>query len=356
MDKRPGWRKKIALELFRSLKRNRARLHELRTLSWECTLRCNLSCRHCGNDCHTSSEQPDMPVEDFLHVIDDITPFIEPSRLMVSFTGGEPLMRKDIERCGLELYTRGFPWGMITNGTLLNRSRLDSLLAAGLSSITVSLDGFEEPHNWLRKDPSCYEKTLEAVCMLSEEENITWDITTCVNQQNFENLLLFKEFLIELGVKEWRLSTLFPVKNDAETSKLQLSDKQFTWLMNFIRHCRQEGKIQTTYGCEGFLGNYEAEVRDQLFQCSAGISKASVLANGTISGCTSVRTHFYQGNIYKDKFMERWEDGFEMYRDRSWAQKGQCADCEVFRYCEGSGMHLYDNNNELLVCHYKKLI
>lgn len=40
MDKRPNIKKRIALELFRSIKKNRAKLHELRTLFWECTLRC----------------------------------------------------------------------------------------------------------------------------------------------------------------------------------------------------------------------------------------------------------------------------------------------------------------------------
>lgn len=48
MDKRPNIKKRIALELFRSIKKNRAKLHELRTLFWECTLRCNVSCRHAG--------------------------------------------------------------------------------------------------------------------------------------------------------------------------------------------------------------------------------------------------------------------------------------------------------------------
>ena len=89
MDKRPNIKKRIALELFRSIKKNRAKLHELRTLFWECTLRCNVSCRHCGSDCHVSASVPDMPVEDFLKVIDDITPYVEPNKVLVIFTGGE---------------------------------------------------------------------------------------------------------------------------------------------------------------------------------------------------------------------------------------------------------------------------
>ena len=80
-----------------------------------------------------------MPVEDFLKVIDDITPYVEPNKVLVIFTGGEALVRKDIEKCGLELYRRGYPWGIVSNGYLMTRERLDSLLASGLHSATISL-------------------------------------------------------------------------------------------------------------------------------------------------------------------------------------------------------------------------
>ena len=36
--------------------------------------------------------------------------------------------------------------------------------------------------------------------------------------------------------------------------------------------------------------------------------------------------------------------------------KRECADCKMFRYCEGNGMHLYDDEGNLLVCHYKRLV
>ena len=81
---------------------------------------------------------PDMPVEDFLKVIDDITPYVEPNKVLVIFTGGEALVRKDIEKCGLELYRRGYPWGIVSNGYLMTRERLDSLLASGLHSATIT--------------------------------------------------------------------------------------------------------------------------------------------------------------------------------------------------------------------------
>lgn len=356
MDKRPGFRKRLALELFRSIKRNRAKLHELHTLFWECTLRCNIACRHCGSDCHMSAQQPDMPMEDFLKVIDEMTPYVEPNKVMVTFTGGEVLVRKDLEACGLELYHRGYSWGIVSNGLLLTRERLDSLLAAGLRTVTISLDGFEKAHNWLRRHPKSFEQAVNAICMLVEEKAVVWDVVTCVNQQNIKDLMLFKDFLIEIGVKKWRIFTLLPVGSASQTPELELSNEQFTWILQFIRYCRKEGKIHLSYGCEGFLGNYEGEVRDQIYQCNAGISTASILADGSISGCPSIRSNFHQGNIYKDRFIDIWNNGFQKFRKREWARKGQCADCDMFRYCEGNGMHLHDDNENLLVCHYKRIL
>lgn len=355
MNKKPTLRKRIALELFRKIRKNRTTLHEMRVLFWECTLRCNISCRHCGSDCRVIANQPDMPVEDFLKVIDGITPHVNPNKVLIIFTGGEALVRKDLENCGLELYQRGFPWGIVTNGLFLTRERLDSLLASGLHTITVSLDGFAEAHNWLRGHPKSYEKALSAVKMLVEEKDITWDIVTCVNRKNIHDLPDFKRFLIENGVKNWRIFTIFPVGRAAQYPEFQLSDEEFTYVLNFIRDTRKEGLIHLSYGCEGFLGNYENEVRDHFYQCNAGINTASVLADGSISGCPSIRANFHQGNIYKDDMMDVWNNRFEVFRNRQWAKKGMCADCNLFRYCEGNGMHLHDGNGDLLFCHYHRI-
>ncbi|MCD7977816.1 MAG: TIGR04133 family radical SAM/SPASM protein [Tannerellaceae bacterium] len=356
MNKEPGIKKRIGLELFRQIRKNKVQLHELRTLFWECTLRCNISCLHCGSDCRVVANQPDMPVKEFLRVVDSITPHVNPNQVLIIFTGGEALVRKDIEACGIELYRRGYPWGIVTNGLLLTRQRLDSLLAAGLHTMTISLDGFKEDHNWLRGHDRSFDQAVGAIRMLTQEQEIVWDIVTCVNKNNLSYLQEFKEFLIETGVKRWRIFTIFPVGRAAEHPELQLSREEFTQVFEFIRQTRNEGKIRLSYGCEGFLGNYETEVRDSMFQCHAGVSVGSVLADGSISGCPSIRANFHQGNIYRDDFMQVWENGFKPYRDRSWTKKGECADCRMFRYCEGNGMHLYDNEEKLLFCHYNRLI
>lgn len=348
-------KQRVGLELWRSLCHNKAQLHPLRTLFWECTLRCNMACRHCGSDCKASTLTPDMPASDFLRAIDDIAPHVDPHKTFIIFTGGEALLRPDLEEVGLALYRRGFPWGLVTNGYLLNESRLDSLLCAGMHSITVSIDGFEEEHNWIRCHKDSFSRASHAIGLIAKERELLWDVVTCVNPHNYAHLEAFKDYLYGLGVRRWRVFTIFPMGRAAHDPELQLSQEQFRGTLDFIHRVRQEGKLHVSYACEGFLGDYETLVRDHHFYCRAGIEVASVLCDGSISGCTSIRSHFQQGNIYHDSLWQVWQERFAQYRNREWAHHGTCQGCKVWRYCEGSGMHLYDDNAQLLFCHYHRL-
>ena len=350
-------KKRVGLSLYKHYRRNEAKLHELTYLFWECTLRCNLNCLHCGSDCTVNNQVKDMPIKDFLKVIAQITPTINPNKTMIVMTGGEPLMRNDIEKCGLELYKRGFPWGIVTNGLFLSQKRLDNLLNSGLRAITISLDGFEEEHNWLRGKTTSFKKARNAIQITSKIKNIEFDVVTCVNKKSFPKLQQLRDELINWGVKKWRLFTIFPIGRAKDNQLLQLTNQQFTELFDFIKETRNDKKIKASYGCEGFLGNYEGEVRDEFFFCRAGISIGSVLADGSISACPSLRNNFVQGNIYKDNFVEIWENKFQKMRERSWTKTGLCKTCKYFDFCEGNGLHLRDEKTgELLFCHYNKII
>ena len=353
-------KQRLGLELYRKLRHNSVRIHQLRSLFWECTLRCNMNCRHCGSDCRQQSGVSDMPAADFLRVIDSITPHVYPNETFVIFTGGEALLRPDIEEVGLQLYRRGYPWGMVTNGYLLDEQRLASLMAGGMHSITVSLDGFDADHNWIRRNDQSFARAEHAIQLLARQRELVWDVVTCVNPRNIGSLDSFKSYLEGLGVRYWRVFTIFPMGRAAQNPDLQLSDDQFREVFEFIERQRvaeQMGKsrMHVNYGCEGFVGDYEGRVRDHYFFCRAGIEVASILADGSISGCTSIRSNFHQGNIYRDDFWKVWQNGFEPYRNRQWAHKDACAGCKMWRYCEGSGMHLYDDNGQLLFCHYHRL-
>lgn len=352
-----SFKQRIGLELQRQLRHTQAQLHPLRTLFWECTLRCNLSCRHCGSDCKMVPEVPDMPADDFLHVLDTITPHVDPHHVFVIISGGEVLLRDDLEAVGREIYDRGFPWGIVTNGLILEKRRLQALVESGLHSITVSLDGLEDQHNWMRGNPQSFVRATQAIGLLSERRDILWDVVTCVSPNNYQLLHEMRELLVGLGVRDWRLFSIFPMGRAAEDPGLQLSDEQFRGLLDFIKKSREDDtRIHVSYACEGFLGPYEQKVRDQFFFCRSGVDVASIRCDGAIGGCTSVRSNMEQGNIYQDDFWDVWQNRFHAMRDRKWAHKEQCADCKMWRYCEGSSLHLYNDDQHLLDCQYQRLL
>ena len=349
-------RKRIIFELERMRRKNLQQLHPLQQLFWESTLRCNVHCLHCGSDCSSSEVTPDMPAEDFLRVIDQsVTPHVDPHKVLIIISGGEPLMRKDLAQVGAALKQRGYPWGMVTNGLALTEKRFRELMAAGLRSMAISFDGMELDHNWLRQHPLAFEGATRAIKLAAATPSLTWDVVTCVNQRTINQLDEMQEYLWSIGVRNWRLITIDPMGRAAENPELILTPEQHCQLLDYIREKRKQG-LHISYSCEGFMPEYEMDIRDHLFHCAAGVSIASILIDGSISACTSVRGKYYQGNIYKDDFWEVWENGFKPYRNRQWMRQLEpCNDCKLWRYCEGGGMHLRREDGELMLCHNNKL-
>lgn len=348
----------IACELERLRRKNLQALHPLKQLFWESTLRCNIHCLHCGSDCNASVSTPDMPAEDFLRVLDqEITPHVNPHEVMIIISGGEPLMRTDLRAIGQHLYTRGYPWGMVTNGLALTDERFRELRQAGLRSMSISLDGTEEDHIWLRQHPLAFQQACHAI-RLAANEHMTFDVVTCVNRRNIHHLDELHDLLVTLGCRHWRLVTIDPMGRAKDNLELLLSDSEFTQLMDYIETQRAmpNNHVHVSYSCEGFLGAREMRVRDYLFMCVAGVTTASILIDGSISACTSIRGKYYQGNIYHDHFWHVWENGFREYRDRRWMKQIEpCSSCAMFRYCEGNGMHLRREDGTLMLCHLHKL-
>ena len=350
-----SFKKRLALNVFKEYRKTEISLHELQYLFWECTHRCNLKCIHCGSDCEQNSVIPDMPASDFLQITEKIKTQYNPNDIMIVITGGEPLMRKDIEFCGTELTKQGYSWGIVTNGVMLSKKRLNSLINAGLRSITVSLDGLETSHNWIR-NKECFGDVIKSISLLVEQNELVFDIVTCINQKNCVELNEIKELLISMGVKRWRLFTISPIGRAKNNPELAITTNQLIDLMEFIKKTRQEKQIETNYECEGFVGKYEMAVRDGYYFCRAGINIASVLLDGSISACPNIDSRFSQGNIYKNNFLDIWNNQFKIMRQRDWMKTGICEHCDVFKWCNGNGMHLRDFvSKNVLCCQYNML-
>lgn len=329
--------------------------YPLRQLFWECTLRCNMNCRHCGSECKTTADIDDMPLSHFLPVLDEIKSHQPDVKMLVATVGGEPLVRPDILECGREITRRGFYWGMVSNAMLIDGEMMKQLSANGLCSLAIDIDGLPDQHNWLRNSDISFDRAYNAIGHIRKAPHLVWDVITCVTRRNLNSLSEIKRMLVDAGVRKWRCFTIIPMGRAKEIDDLQLTDDEFRQLMDFIVSARDEGVIDLSYSCEGYLGDYEMKVRSHHFMCQAGINTASVRINGDISGCLSIRSAYHQGNIYNDSFWSVWSECFQKYRDRTWMRVGQCGDCHVFEHCHGNGMHLRNDDGSLMMCHYKKL-
>lgn len=344
--------------LFRLLRDNEIRVHELNYLFWECTTRCNFHCRHCGSDCGLVKREKDMPMEDFLKAVDTIPRKELPEKFTVVLTGGEPLLRPDISEIGQELRKRGLLWGMVSNGWLYDDEMHLRLMDAGMGALTVSLDGLEASHEWMRGVSGSFNHAIKAIETFAKDPRLNADVVTCVNKRNLDELPEIYRILKGLGLKQWRLFTVIPIGRAAADPEMQLSKDEFVSLMEFIKTWREEGgPMKVTFSCEGYLGRYEEKVRDTRYFCHAGINIASVLIDGRICACPNIdRDHFSQGNIYQDNLWDVWQNRFQPFRDRSWARSGMCADCKQWRNCLGNGMHNWHGTPpDLLQCHYSHI-
>lgn len=347
---------KITQYLHNIFRKNETNLHILNYLFWECTQRCNLHCLHCGSDCIADAKTPDMPFEDFLQAILPLKDAYKPDSITVAITGGEPLLRKDLSQCGKTLRKHGFRWGIVTNGYAYNAEIHAKLLSAGMGAVTLSLDGFEESHNWLRANKNSFSHAVKALDLITSSDRLFYDVVTCVHQRNIRELESFKEFLISKHVKAWRLFTIAPIGRAAAQSELRLTAEDLRFLMDFIVKARADKRIDTKFSCEAYVGNYETKVRDGYFFCRAGINIASVLIDGSISACPNINRHFVQGNIYRDAFLDVWHKRFEVMRNREWTKTGICSTCKKHKYCNGGAMHLWNEQQDgIMLCVNKEL-
>lgn len=337
--------------LFLLFKKYETRHPVLTYLFWECTTRCNLNCLHCGSDCSKSSQFSDMPFDDFLKAATTLK--APPDSITVVITGGEPLLRQDLEACGLALRQKGFRWGIVSNGLLYDSQRHNALLNAGMGALTISLDGMAQNHNWLRNTHGLFDKVDTAIALATSSKRLNFDVVTCVNKRNINELEDIYNYFLNKNVKAWRLFCIAPIGRAKAKPELSLSSEEFNLLMQFIAQKRAEKQMDVKFSCEGYIGPYENVARPGFFFCRAGINIASVLIDGSISACPNINRSFVQGNIYKDNLFDVWQNKFADFRNRSWTKIHQCKTCKDYKFCEGNGLHLHTNKtNEVLICHH----
>ena len=336
--------RRLLYPAYRKLETN---VHPLRYLFLEITQVCNLNCRHCGSDCGRNTQLDELDTEDWLRFFAYLGEHFDRRKLAVVITGGEPLCHPEWDRILDGLKEQGLAWGMVTNGYDLTEGAVKKLTAHNLNSVTVSLDGLKKNHDWLRGKKGSFDRAVRGLKHLAAAHIPFFDVVTCVNPRNLDELPEIMRLLKQVGVPRWRLFSIFPKGRAAGDSELLLDKDGFVTMLDFIRRAKEEHKDQDfdlNFSCEGYLPKeWESKVREEPYFCRAGISIGSVLCDGAISACPNISRSLVQGNIRKDDFKTIWDKRFQVFRDRRWLKQGPCADCKLFNRCQGNSLHLYDD-------------
>jgi radical SAM protein with 4Fe4S-binding SPASM domain len=350
-----------ALEQFIQVKEKLREKAPLRYLFWECTLRCNLNCRHCGSDCvkQDNTRHNEVPGEAIARQLASIAEHYSPGDITFAIIGGEPLLREDILGVGRHAADLGYHWGITTNGMLLSEPMIERLKKARLETISISLDGVAADHDALRNCAGSHATVTGAIRnLLADRFYRTFDVICCVSRINIDRLEPFVDELMRMGVPAVRFTPVFSRGRAVRDERLLLDNAGYRKLLGFIAAMRsRELPIQVYLSEEGYWGpEWECVVRDDFHYCGSGIMIGSILHDGGVTGCPSVSRRFVEGNIRETPFLDLWRDRFQMYRrGRKEVFSHQCGECEHWVLCEGGGFHLLEQDLDRTACCLDKL-
>jgi radical SAM protein with 4Fe4S-binding SPASM domain len=318
---------------------------QLRFLFFELTDKCNLRCKHCGSSCKDSNSNF-LDLDAIYKTMDSVMGRYGSNSIMICLTGGEPLLYPNVFDVIKRAHVLGFPVGITTNGTQINDDIAARLAFSGLNTIAVSLDGIGKTHDDFRLMKGCFDKALNGIHSL-KKAGIEPQVLTVVHKNNFVQLEQIYDLLCKEDIYSWRLVNVDPIGRASINNDLLLNANEMIGLFEFIRNKRFdiENEMEVTYGCSHFVTyEYENEIRDFYFQCGAGTIVASIMANGNIGACLDIerRQDLVQGNIYKDDFIDVWENKFGFFRTDRTRQSKKCCNCSNRDICMGDSAHTWN--------------
>ncbi|MBQ9865979.1 MAG: radical SAM protein [Lachnospiraceae bacterium] len=319
---------------------------QLRQLFFELTLKCNEHCFHCGSSC--AENMPDgLELDKYKEILDEVKENFG-TGVFIALTGGEPLLYKDFFELTAYIQKLGFPWGITSNGTLITKETAAELKKYGMRSISLSIDGVKETHDRYRGMKDAYELGMRGIQNLIDQNCFNIMVTTVVNHENIKELDDLFEIFDRMDINEWRLTGLEPIGRAEKAVDMHLTADDNRYMMEFIRDKRKKG-FPVEYSCTHFIGiEYEAEVRDWYFLCNAGVYVAGILENGDVTACLDIPRNkkTIQGNVFKDRFTDIWNERFEIYRTPLSERNEKCSSCPEAGWCRGGAYHSWDYEKE----------
>jgi PqqA peptide cyclase len=307
------------------------------SMIWEVTPRCNLKCVQCYNVWKDDVEygETELSTEDGIKLIREAVK--QSGCKNFTFTGGEPSLRDDLEIFIKEAISLGCNTALITNGTLLNDKRIDSLMEAGLELFELPLNSSsKEIHNRMSGGIDSFDKATRAAAHITSNggDLAFVYVSTTLNTGEFEKTL-------ELGIALGALSFLYNRYNGGgfyhkTPEKLMPSIEQLHTDLKFADFMVKKygisiGASITMPPC---LIERERFPNVGFGFCAAGTKKAYYTLDpvGNVRPCNHTPT--IVGNIFKTslKTMSKSQIMTEFVH----ARPSICSGCSIVEECLGS--------------------
>ncbi len=310
-------------------------------VQWHLTERCNLKCRHC----YQSEAVSEMSYEEICRAIENVkdafqswvTEYEMEMSPSFHFTGGEPLLRKDLFAILDYVRGRGFSISLMSNGTLIDEDMARRIREAQIKDVQISLDGLEATHNSLRGKRS-FQRSMKGIGNLVAQ-GVEANINLTVSRINVGQTRELVRLAEEVGVSAIAFSRLVPTGRGKSLSGEALTREEVAYFYGELRGYRDSSKVVVTSrdplaAVADMAGEVNPQVEMPIGGCAAGIFGVTITSDGTIMPCR--RMDLPIGNIKEVSFRELWAGSPVLWSLRRREDyHGGCESCRYWAVCRG---------------------
>jgi radical SAM protein with 4Fe4S-binding SPASM domain len=323
---------------------------------WSLTRTCNLKCIHCYTDSEALKYPDELSTDQCKAVLADLADFGVPA---VLFSGGEPLVRKDL--FDLADYARSLDLHVVlsTNGTLITREIADRFVQLKFAYIGISLDSaIPEVHDKFRGMEGAFRKTMQGFrhCVDAGQKV---GLRLTLTRHTVENLDRIFDFIEAEGINRACFYHLCPAGRGKDLMALspEQSRAAVDTIMNRTQDFVNRGKrieiLTVDNHCDGPY-MYLRMLRDAHPRAKQVLDMLAWNGGGRYSSGVSIANIDFLGNVHADqfsmyrsfgnvkkrKFSEIWQDTTDPImaglKDRLGLLKGRCGICRFKEVCGGS--------------------
>jgi AdoMet-dependent heme synthase len=200
------------------------------TIAWEVTRACAFACKHCRADAQHQRDPNELTTEEGYRLIDSLVEFGSP---ILIFTGGDPMMRRDLFDLSRYAAQKGLRCSLTPTATALpTPNRLLQAKAAGIRRIALSLDApAPKTHDDFRQVPGAWERTMQ-ILHNAKEADLSVQVNTTVSTFNGDQLPDMVPFIQEVEAVQWSVFFLVPTGRAQAQYMIsaQRHEEVFNWL------------------------------------------------------------------------------------------------------------------------------